>query len=115
MSSCFDPSDWQLLDSDKPYEGSKYETDLLVGYFESQQQKRLLEYASEQEREKALRIRHLLVHPGVASTNIIGTSLGKILVVLMDMAFYIVRGFSSTTTAQKLRSSSMTGTMAWFD
>jgi 3-keto steroid reductase len=91
MPSCFDPSDWLLLDNDRSYEGSKYQTDLLAGYFESQQQKRLLESATEEERKKAPRIRHLLVHPGVASTNIIGTSLGKILIFFMDMAFYIVR------------------------
>ena len=91
IPSCYDPADWQLVNNNHSYEASKYQTDLLVGYFEEQQQELLLEVAGDEDtKAKAPRIRHLLVHPGVASTNIVATSLNCILMFLMELAFYFV-------------------------
>lgn len=91
IPSCYDPADWQLVNNNHSYEGSKYQTDLLVGYFEERQQKQVLEVAGgDNMKAKAPRIRHLLVHPGVASTNIVATSLNCILMFFMDLAFYFV-------------------------
>ena len=123
VPSCYDPSDWQLLDNDHPYEGTKYQTDLMVGYFEAEQQRRLLPYANSElstgdgkerlKMELAPRIRHLLVHPGVASTNIAAGALNWFLAILMDLAFYFVRSFNNTHS----RCSHLTlhpGSHAWF-
>ncbi|THH11275.1 hypothetical protein EW145_g754 [Phellinidium pouzarii] len=40
-STAYDPEDWQLLQCELPYEASKYQVDLLVGYFEQQEQRML--------------------------------------------------------------------------
>ncbi|KAL5527086.1 hypothetical protein ACEPAG_5877 [Sanghuangporus baumii] len=85
LPECYDPSDWQLLRNAKSYEASKHQIDLLVGWFEQQQQER-----------KALRVRHFLCHPGVVRTNIAVKSLNNVVLDLcMQLAFFTAHFFGS--------------------
>lgn len=92
--SSYDPNDWQLLNSEKPYDASKYQIDLLAGHLELEQQRELSAGAD-------VPVRHLLIHPGVVRTNIATKSLNScVLDSLMQLAFFIVRrptGSSSMT------------------
>lgn len=91
LPSCYNPDDWQLLNNDHSYEASKFQTDLMVGHFESQQQMQLVKSAAnDDENTEVPRIRHVLVHPGVASTNIAAASLNWLLMFFMDLSFYFV-------------------------
>ncbi|KAL5488351.1 ERG27 [Sanghuangporus weigelae] len=90
LPECYDPSDWQLLRNSKSYEASKHQIDLLVGWFEQQQQ------IKQREERKALRVRHFLCHPGVVRTNIAVKSLNNnILDLCMQLAFFTAHFFGS--------------------
>lgn len=89
--SCYDPTDWQLVRALRPYEASKYQMDLLAGWFEQEQQRRLSESKS-----KDVPVRHLLFHPGVVRTNIAVKSLNShLLDCCMQLSFLIVRSIPS--------------------
>lgn len=107
--SCYDPADWQLIKNERNYQASKYQMDLLVGYFELRQYQGKGDLppsshlngttvpvgGSDDEDEGAEPpIRHLLVHPGVVKTNIAGASLNNaFLEMLAQLTFIIVRVF----------------------
>ena len=77
----YDPSDWQLTNTEHSYESSKFQMDLIA---------HLLDQASFQEESDGLPVRHLTVLPGVAGTNIANVLLGTLSSIGMLLAFYIV-------------------------
>lgn len=84
--TCYDPEDWQLVRNPKSYEASKYQMDLLVGWFEQQQQLKI----SEGEGAK-VPVRHFIFHPGVVRTNIAVKSLNSVVLdYCMQLSFFIV-------------------------
>ncbi|KAI5122148.1 hypothetical protein M0805_000795 [Coniferiporia weirii] len=87
--SSYDPEDWQLIKSTRAYEASKYQMDLLVGYFEQQQHRALAAGSS-------LPVRHFLSHPGVVRTNIALKSLNSVFLdYLMQLTFFIAHFLGS--------------------
>lgn len=88
LSSSYSRDDWQLLNAALPYEASKYEMDLLVGYFETRQHKYIVRSGVNYQPK----IRHFVTHPGVVGTKIAHASLShnKLLIGLMQVVFYIV-------------------------
>ena len=105
LSDCYDPNDWQLKESTHSYEASKYEMELLVGYFETLQETETKSSASVEENGHARLIvngnedtsrrpiRHFVVTPGVVVTNFVAASLNYSIVLhyLMQSVFYLVR------------------------
>ncbi|CUA69407.1 3-keto steroid reductase [Rhizoctonia solani] len=71
--------DYQLVSASHSYEASKYETELLACGLD------------ELESERNNGVRHLVVHPGIAGTNIFLEHTGWLLDKLMFLAFYIAR------------------------
>ncbi|CAE6471419.1 unnamed protein product [Rhizoctonia solani] len=71
--------DYQLLSAPHSYEASKYEAELVACGLD------------ELESERNNGVRHLIVHPGVAGTNIFFEHTGWLLDKLMFVAFYIAR------------------------
>jgi len=58
------PEDWQLLETDHSYEASKYQIELLASQLEKQS------FQSEEQTNQRAKVRHVLIHPGIASTGI---------------------------------------------
>jgi 3-keto steroid reductase len=79
------PEDWQLVETNHSYEGSKYQTELVAGQLENQALR------LEEQTNRPAKVRHVLIHPGCASTGIADNLLPLILVYLMKLTFYIVR------------------------
>ena len=79
------PEDWQLVETSHPYESSKYQIDLVA----SQLEKQALQM--EEQTNRPAKVRHVMVHPGCASTGIVGDMVPPILLPLMTYSFYIVR------------------------
>ncbi|CAE6465303.1 unnamed protein product [Rhizoctonia solani] len=73
------PDDYQLLSASHSYEASKFETELIACGLD------------ELESERNNGVRHLIVHPGIAGTNIFLEHTGWFLDKLMFLAFYIAR------------------------
>jgi 3-keto steroid reductase len=76
----YDINDWQLVQSEQPYEGSKFQTDLVCA-----------ELARRAGPSPTAAARHITVHPGVVNSLIdaalIGSSLAKVKLVIL----YLVR------------------------
>jgi hypothetical protein len=78
-----DWEDWQMTESPKPYEGIKYEMQLLV-------------HALDQEKDSVKKapsqspIRHFLTEPGITASNIFAEHLDFISTITMYIAFIIV-------------------------
>ncbi|CAE6491945.1 unnamed protein product [Rhizoctonia solani] len=75
--------DYQLVSTDHAYEASKYEAELVACGLD------------QLESERNNGVRHLVVHPGIAGTNIFFEHTGWLLDKLMFLAFYIARLFGS--------------------
>lgn len=104
LPSCYDPNDWQLIENDHSYEASKYEMDLLVGYFETLQEAEVKGNGDAKQNGDAHvnalangsppyhAIRHFVVDPGVVVTNFAAASLHYSIVLhfLMQSVFYLV-------------------------
>ncbi|CAE6446193.1 unnamed protein product [Rhizoctonia solani] len=71
--------DYQLLSASHSYEASKYETELIASGLD------------QLESERNNGVRHLVIHPGIAGTNIFFEHTGWFLDKLMLLAFYIAR------------------------
>ncbi|KAG6820227.1 hypothetical protein H0H93_003729 [Arthromyces matolae] len=76
----FDPDDWQNKKSAHSYESTKYQIDLIST--------RLDQLALQ--KPACQRIRHLLSHPGVCSTNVANALIGPVLNLCKLFAFYLV-------------------------
>ncbi|KAF9779562.1 3-keto sterol reductase [Thelephora terrestris] len=83
------PEDWQLVTTDHSYESSKYQVDLLASQLEIQALR------LEEQTNRPAKVRHLIIHPGVASTGIVDSFLHPILVHLMGLSFYLARFLGS--------------------
>lgn len=77
----YQADDWQLVQTEHSYEGSKYEIDLVAT---------TLDRLALQEPVESKRIRHFVVQPGVSSTNISNALVGWFLDLFKLVAFYIV-------------------------
>jgi 3-keto steroid reductase len=75
--------DWQLTETTYSYEASKYSTELLACTLDMAEAN-IKRTSSESE------IRHFVVHPGIAGTNIFIEHTGWLLDKLMLLAFYLV-------------------------
>ena len=96
-ADCYDPNDLQLIRTDRSYEASKYQIDLLVGHFEHQQYNAL-------QKGQYLPIRHFVCHPGVVRTNIAVKSLNSTFLDLcMQLSFLLVSILKSSIQHWKLR------------
>lgn len=82
----FDFDDWQLVQTNRPYETSKYQISLVA---------KTLDIASASSGNS---VRHFITHPGVTGTNIMSEYLGPIREFLMVMTFYIVYHLSGPHT-----------------
>ncbi|EJD00851.1 uncharacterized protein FOMMEDRAFT_21336 [Fomitiporia mediterranea MF3/22] len=101
--ACYDPEDWQLVRNARSYEASKYQIDLLAGWFEQRQQRALS--VSDKKREAGFKdgnantqvpVRHFLFHPGVVRTNIATKSLNSnVLDFLMQLSFLMAHFLGS--------------------
>ncbi|KDQ65009.1 hypothetical protein JAAARDRAFT_202254 [Jaapia argillacea MUCL 33604] len=78
----YDSDDFQLTKTDHSYEGSKYQIELIA-----------TQLARREDREK--NIRHFIVHPGVASTNISASKLNFFTEFFKVLTFFIARFFGS--------------------
>ncbi|VDC06253.1 unnamed protein product [Peniophora sp. CBMAI 1063] len=79
----FDADDWQLVKTHQPYQGSKYQNDLVGAELN---RRALLAHTP---------VRHLLVHPGVVHTNIDILLISAFLHHVKHFAFYVARWMGS--------------------
>ncbi len=96
-NSEYEPEDWQLVKTANPYECTKYQTDLLAGYFEEQQRaysKKAYAINKEDTPSQRKSIRHILVQPGVVATSIFHGAMYWWLVPAMIGFFYFVSSCS---------------------
>lgn len=77
----YDHDDWQLIKTDHSYEGTKYEVDLIA----SKLAKRSLQPGGE-----GNVIRHFIVHPGIAHSNIASEMVFWLFDQIKVVLFYIV-------------------------
>ncbi|KAG8745779.1 hypothetical protein FRC10_007041 [Ceratobasidium sp. 414] len=75
--------DWQLIKTNRSYEASKYSTELLACTLDMTE-------AGKRSPGDA-QLRHFVVHPGIAGTNIFAEHTGWFLNKIMFLAFYIAR------------------------
>lgn len=81
----YDHDDWQLIKTDHSYEGTKYEVDLIA----CKLSKRSLQPDGE-----GHAIRHFIVHPGIAHSNMTNGMVFWFLDQLKVILFYIVSPFN---------------------
>ena len=79
----FDADDWQLVKTHEPYQGSKYENDLIGAELN---RRAILSHTP---------VRHILVHPGVVHTNIDILLISAFLHHVKHLAFWIARCLGS--------------------
>lgn len=72
-----DPQDWQLLSTHQSYQASKYQMDLIGTQLDSS--------------SKVSTVRHFVVQPGIAHTNIGKALIGALMEVMKVFMFYLVR------------------------
>lgn len=82
--SFYDSEDWQLIKTAHSYESSKYQIDIISTHLD----RRAIEETTQ---GSAVPVRHVVVQPGVASTNISNALIGSFLDILKVLTFYIVR------------------------
>jgi 3-keto steroid reductase len=78
------PDDWQLVETDHSYEASKYQTELIASQLENQALR------LEGQTNLPAKVRHVLIHPGCASTGIADNLVHPVLVYFMHLTFYFV-------------------------
>ena len=74
----YDADDWQLVDSSDPYEGSKFQMDLISA--------KLSRRAG-----PSAQVRHFTVEPGSANSSIAATVDNGLLYYIKNIMFYLVR------------------------
>ncbi|KAH9024502.1 NAD(P)-binding protein [Lactarius pseudohatsudake] len=80
----FDADDWQLVKSDRPYEGTKFQTDLVCA-----------ELARRAGSSPTAAVRHIAVHPGVVYSLIDAALIGSFSAKVKWVVFYLARWFGS--------------------
>jgi NAD(P)-dependent dehydrogenase (short-subunit alcohol dehydrogenase family) len=79
----YDSDDWQLIKTKHSYESSKYQIDIIATNLD----RRAIE---EIPQGSAVKVRHVVVQPGIAATNISNALTGSILDLIKLLTFYIV-------------------------
>jgi len=77
-AGAYDADDWQLVRSARPYEGTKFQVDLI----RAELSRRLGSSAP---------IRHFTVHPGMVASSIDAALVGSFMSQIKVIAFYLVR------------------------
>ena len=88
-ADAYDPDDWQLMDSSRPYEGTKFQIDLIRAELSRRA-------------GPSSPVRHFTVHPGVVYSSIDAALVGSFMSQLKVAVFYLVRlplSFSPTNAA----------------
>lgn len=93
QADTFDADDWQLVKSERPYEGSKFQTDLVCAE---------LARRARGTSPTAAPVRHINVHPGVVYSLIDVALVGSFTSKFKIIAFYLVR-FSLFFSVEALR------------
>jgi 3-keto steroid reductase len=93
----YDSDDWQLKKTNHPYEPSKYQIDLIGTH---------LDRLALSESSPPL-VRHIVVHPGIASTNISQAAIIWILDYVKVLAFYLARLLGSQNHTISLSNSAI--------
>ena len=83
-ADAYDADDWQLVRSEWPYEGTKFQTDLVC-----------VELARRAGPSPTAAVRHITVHPGVVHSLIDVALVGSFTSKVKFIVFYLVRYFSS--------------------
>lgn len=78
----YDHDDWQLVKTDHSYEGTKYQIDLIASS---------LSKRSQQPGGEGNVVRHFIVHPGIAHSNMTNGMVWFFFDTLKVILFYIVR------------------------
>ncbi|KAI0253127.1 hypothetical protein BJV78DRAFT_1123519 [Lactifluus subvellereus] len=78
----YDPDDWQLVDSSQPYEGSKFQIDLIRAELSRRA-------------GPSSPVRHFTVHPGVVYSSIDAALVGSFMSQIKVVVFYLARWFGS--------------------
>ena len=78
----YNADDWQLVQSERPYEVSKFQTDLVC-----------TELARRARASPAAAVRHITVHPGIVYSLIDAAIVGSFLAKAKLVVFYLVRCF----------------------
>ena len=83
-ADAYDADDWQLVQSQQPYEGTKFQTDLVCA-----------ELARRAGPSPTAAVRYITVHPGVVDSAIdAAISSGSFSTLFKTIIFYLVRCFS---------------------
>ncbi|KAH9059315.1 NAD(P)-binding protein [Lactarius vividus] len=80
----FDADDWQFVKNDRPYEGTKFQTDLVCA-----------ELARRAGSSPTPAVRHITVHPGVVYSLIDAALIGSFSAKFKWVIFYLARWFGS--------------------
>ncbi|KAI0299721.1 hypothetical protein B0F90DRAFT_1630705 [Multifurca ochricompacta] len=81
-ADAYDADDWQLVESAQPYEGTKFQMDLIRAELSRRA-------------ESSGLIRHFTVHPGVVYSSIDAALVGGVLARIKVVVFYLARWFGS--------------------
>jgi len=82
LADTFDADDWQLIDSSEPYEGSKFQIDLIRAELSRRA-------------GPSAPVRHFTVHPGIVDTSMGAALVGGFLAYVKVAVFYLARWFGS--------------------
>src|SRR6266702_1987868 len=82
-ADAFDADDWQLVQSERPYEGSKFQNDLVC-----------TELARRAGPSPTAAVRHITVHPGVVDSLIDAALVGSFSAKIKLVVMYLVRCLS---------------------
>jgi len=86
--TAYQPDDWQLINTEYSYGAVKYQIDLIATYLDSIA-------IEESPRGAAVKVRHVVVQPGIAGTNISSALGGWFTEILKILTFYIGRMLNS--------------------
>lgn len=85
----YDHDDWQLVKTNRSYEGTKYQIDIIAGKLNQ----RSFEFGGESDV-----VRHLLVHPGIVHSNMTNGMVDVFFDTMKVILFYIVSAENSGST-----------------
>ena len=109
-ADAYDADDWQLVQSQQPYEGTKFQTDLVCA-----------ELARRAGPSPTAAVRYITVHPGVVDSAIdAAISSGSFSTLFKTIIFYLVRCFFVAMSrylfsSEFLDAFHFVGEVVWFD
>jgi 3-keto steroid reductase len=84
-ADAYDAEDWQLVQSKRPYEGTKFQNDLVCA-----------ELGRRAGPSSTAAVRHITVHPGVVYSLIDAAIVGSFTARVKVIVFYLVRCFRAS-------------------